>query len=114
MKAEKDLSYAGAQLARFCRCYMQAKVDMPIRPSEMGEESSNQAVRRCYCPTLQLSLKSCPRSQRKLYATYKLEPSLKSPPNIVMLYYTIMSVFIQGDYVNNWFQNDLEKSFPSC
>ena len=43
-----------------------------------------------------------------------LEPSLKSPPNIVMLYYTIMSVFIQGDYVNNWFQNDLEKSFPSC
>lgn len=36
MKAEKDLSYAGAQLARFCRCYIQAKVDMPIRPSEMG------------------------------------------------------------------------------
>ena len=36
MKVEKDLFDANAQLARFCRVYMQTKVDMPIRPSEMG------------------------------------------------------------------------------
>ncbi len=35
MKAEKDLFDANAQLSRFCRIYMQAKADMPIRPSEM-------------------------------------------------------------------------------